>query len=171
MLAFAPSRGAGVREIESLDLCLFLNVPLPSTGSVVGGACRWRRCRCWGGVVVVCPTISNPDATKVAVMLFWIVCLQHPCCVFSSDGDYVSLFLFEFLTASNDFRWASVACPGVRACTLHTCILGRGDVRVCSSSDGVPNGANFPPEFGRKLGGLNVKRRLPERGYGIDVNG
>lgn len=29
MLAFAPSRLAGVREIESLDLCLFLNVPLP----------------------------------------------------------------------------------------------------------------------------------------------
>lgn len=37
MLAFTPSREAGVREIESLDLCLFLNVPLPSTGSVVGG--------------------------------------------------------------------------------------------------------------------------------------
>lgn len=111
-------------------------------------------------VMVVCPTISNPDATKVAVMLFWIVCLQHPCCVFSSDGDYVSLFLFEFLTASNDFRWASVACPGVRACTLHTCILGRGDVRVCSSSDGVPNGANFPPEFGRKRGGFKCKEKI-----------
>lgn len=82
-----------------------------------------------GGVVlvVVCPTISNPDATQIAVILFWMVCLQHPCCAFfSSDGDYVSLFLFEFLTASNDFRWASVACPGVRACTLHTCILVRG---------------------------------------------
>lgn len=74
--------------------------------------------------------------------------------IFSSDGDYVSLFLFEFLTASNDFRWASVACPGVRACTLHTCMLGGGDVLVCSSSDGVPNGANFPPEFGRKRGGF-----------------
>lgn len=125
MLAFTPSREAGVREIESLDLCLFLNVPLPSTGSVVGGACQWRRCRCW--VVVVCPTISNPDATKIAVILLLDgVPAASVLRIFSSDGDYVSLFLFEFLTASNDFRWASVACPGVRACTLHTCILVRG---------------------------------------------
>lgn len=78
-------------------------------------------------VVVVCPTISNPDATKIAVILLLDgVPAASVLRIFSSDGDYVSLFLFEFLTASNDFRWASVACSGVRACTLHTCILVRG---------------------------------------------
>lgn len=83
MLAFAPSRGAGVREIESLDLCLFLLCSAPIHR--LGG---WRclpvaTVQMLGGVVVVvCPTISNPDATKIAVILFWMVCLQHPCCAF-----------------------------------------------------------------------------------------
>lgn len=45
-------------------------------------------------------------------------------------------------------------------------------MRVCSSSGGVPNGANFAFRIWKEAWWfLNVKRSLLERGYGIDVNG
>lgn len=160
MLAFAPSRLAGVREIESLDLCLFLNVPLPIRRP--GWWClpvvltvQMLVCGC-GGVsrrLDQKSAKSPPRCGKSTVMFFGMVCLQHP-----RPGRVAFFFfflmvitcLFEFLTASNDFRWASVVWSGVgRACTLHTCI-GR---RACvSTSGGVPNGANFPR--------LNVKEKI-----------
>lgn len=104
MLAFAPSRVAGVREIESLDLCLFLNVPLPIRRP--GWWClpvvltvQMLVCGC-GGVsrrLDQKSAKSPPRCGKSTVMFFGMVCLQHPrpgrnaFFFFFPDGDYVSL--------------------------------------------------------------------------------
>lgn len=100
----------------------WLEVPAGGDGADVGG--------CGGGGAMSHHLQPRRDEDCSDLIIGWCACsirVAH----FSSDGDYVSLFLFEFLTASNDFRWASVACPGVRACTLHTCILVRGVMCVC----------------------------------------
>lgn len=79
--------------------------------------------------VVVCPAVSTRNRPSLTPLRkagsdgFGMVCLQHPCpgrvAFVFPDGDYVSLFLFEILTASNDVRMgASVACVRDVHCTL-----------------------------------------------------